>query len=106
MSPRVGIRYPVRALSNEVLPEPLAPSMTQCCPRSTRQEMLSRMTVWPRWMHRPEMSKMDCVCFIVRVNRKTRETQKGNSVKLAIYDARVCGAICREINVETSAGWA
>src|SRR5579862_2968862 len=44
MVPAVSGRYPVIALSSEVLPEPLAPRITQCCPASTRQSMRSRIT--------------------------------------------------------------
>src|ERR1051325_2449175 len=52
MSPAVGMREPVSALSKDVLPEPFAPSMAQCCPRSTRQETWSRMMVPLRSMDR------------------------------------------------------
>src|SRR5277367_2835336 len=35
--------WPVSMLRSEVLPEPLAPIMTQCCPRSTRQSIALRI---------------------------------------------------------------
>ena len=54
--PAVGIKYPVRAMSREVFPEPLAPRITQCCPASTRQETWSRMTVPSRFTNSPSTS--------------------------------------------------
>src|SRR5689334_3354248 len=44
ISPAVSAMYPVRVLSNEVLPEPLAPRIAQCCPGSTLQSIDSRIT--------------------------------------------------------------
>src|SRR5215471_13975182 len=53
MSPAVAGRYPMMALSSEVLPEPLAPSMTQCWPFSMVQSTQSTITVPARSIRTP-----------------------------------------------------